>query len=458
MKSVGTGPGTSSCDLEMPTVDGIVSGMDTSALINAIVEASAGTKYVMAKQLVSYEDKQEKVAGVKNRLDTLLDTIKTMDTATEFPAYQSTSSDDSKITASADTDAVPGGYTISVSALAQSESEVSDGFADKDSTAVVSTGTYQVKYGSTTSTISIDSTTDTLEGLATQLDALDGLASYVLDTGDASTPYKLVVMGEDTGSSNTIDLSKLGLNFTETVSAQDAAFEVNGVSVTTASNTVSDSIPGLSLSLIETTSSAVTVQVNRDESAMSDKVQKFVDDYNSLVNYYQINTNYDPDKGIKGALIGDGTVRNIVEKLGNLVSGEYDLGLDFTSLGQMGVSTNQNGTLNFDSSSLKDNMASNMDAVVSFFTDDSGPLGTIRDRIEDVYLDPYEGTLKARSDSLEASITDLEDSIVDFEERLSDYSQRLRDQFNSMEVVLGELFATQNYLSSLFANNASAKK
>ena len=431
--------------------------MDTSALIDAIVEASAGTKYVMAKQLNDYERKQEKVAGIKNRLDGLATSIKTMDTASEFPSYTSSVSDDTKMTATSDTDAVPGTYSISVSFLAQSESEVSSAYVDKDTTSVLSTGSYQVTYGSTTSTISIDSTTDTLEGLATQLDAVDGLASYVLDTGDAITPYKLVVMGEDTGASNAIDLSGLGLSFTETVAAQDAAFKVNGVSVTSDSNTVSDAIPGLNLSFKETTTSDVSVQVNRDEEAMSGKVQKFVDDYNSVINYYKVNTSYDPEKGIKGALIGDGTVRSIVEKLGSMVAGQYDLGLAYDSLGQMGISTNQDGTLSYDSDAFKDKLSANTDAVVGFFTDASGPLATMRDRIDDVYLDPYEGTIKARSESLEDSITDLEDSIVKFEERLDDYASRLRDQFNSMEVVLGELFATQNYLSSLFAQNANSK-
>ena len=200
---------------------------------------------------------------------------------------------------------------------------------------------------------------------------MDGLSSYVLDTGSASDPYKLVVMGEDTGASNSIDLSNLGLTFTETVTAQDATFEVNGVSVASASNTVSDAIPGLTLSLKEPSSSAVSVQVNRDEDAISNKLQGFVDNYNSIINYYKVNTTYDAEKGIKGALIGDGTVRNIVDKLGFMVASEYDLGLSYTSLGQMGISTNQDGTLAYDSSVFKDKMSENLDAVVSFFTDDA---------------------------------------------------------------------------------------
>jgi flagellar hook-associated protein 2 len=436
----------------MPSVDGIVSGMDTTALINAIVEASAGTKYIMKKQLRGYENKQEKVAGIKNRLDSFVDTIKTMDGPTEFPSYGSTVSDDTKIKATTDADVIPGTYTIEVSALAQSESEVSTGYADKDTTQVISTGTYQVSYGSSTLSVAIDATTNTLEGLAEQLDALDGLAAYVLDTGSASNPYKIVVMGEDTGATNSVDLSGLtGVSFTETVGAQDASIEVNGVAVNSASNSLTDTIPGLELSLLETTTSAVTVQVNRDEEAIVEKVQSFVDDYNEIINYYKTNTLYDTEKGIKGALIGDGTVRNIVEKLGAMVSAQYDLGLDFESLGEMGISTSQDGTIKFEADDLKDNMASNMDAVVAFFTDDAGPLATMRDRIEDVYVDEHDGNLKARSDSLEDTISDLEDSIVDFEERLDSYASRLRDQFNSMEVVLGELFATQAYLSSLFA-------
>lgn len=440
----------------MPTVDGIVSGMDTTSLINAIVEASAGTKYIMQEQLGDFSNKKEKVAGIKNRLDSLVGTIKGMDGPTEFPAYTSTVSDDTKMTAVSSSDAVPGTYSISVSALAQSESEVSAGYADKDTTQVISTGTYAVTYGSSSLSVEIDSTNNTLSGLADQLDALDGLAAYVLDTGASSDPYKIVVMGEDTGASNTVDLSALtGVSFTETVSSQDATIDVNGVAVNSASNSLSDTIPGLSLSLLETTSSAVNIQVNRDSAAITEKVQGFVDDYNEVVNYYKVNTLYDTEKGIKGALIGDSTVRNIVEKLGSMISSQYDLGLDFDSLGQMGISTNQDGTISFESSDFEDNMASNMDAVVSFFTDDAGPLASIRDRIDDVYLDEHDGNLKARTDSLEDTISDLEDSIVDFEERLESYASRLRDQFNSMEVVLGDLFATQSYLSSLFASGDS---
>ena len=114
------------------------------------------------------------------------------------------------------------------------------------------------------------------------------------------------------------------------MSAQDASFEVNGVTVNSASNTVSDAIPGMELNFKEETSSAINIQVNRDDSAMVDKVQSFVDSYNEILNYYNTNTIYDADKGIKGALIGDSTVRNIVDKLGYMVASEYDLGLSRT--------------------------------------------------------------------------------------------------------------------------------
>jgi flagellar hook-associated protein 2 len=92
--------------------------------------------------------------------------------------------------------------------------------------------------------------------------------------------------------------------------------------------------------------------------------------------------------------------------------------------------------------------------VVELITSDSGPLGTIRDQLEDVYLDSFDGTLKSRNDSLENSIEDLEDQISAFEARLSSYAGRLRDQFTNMELVLGELNATQSYLTQLFQMNS----
>jgi flagellar hook-associated protein 2 len=92
--------------------------------------------------------------------------------------------------------------------------------------------------------------------------------------------------------------------------------------------------------------------------------------------------------------------------------------------------------------------------VVKLLTNDSGPLGTIRDQLEDVYLDTFDGTLKSRTDSLEDSIEDLEDQISNFEKRLTAYAARLRTQFTNMEVVLGELNATQSFLSQLFNTNS----
>ena len=445
----------------MPSVDGIVSGIDTTGLINAIVGASAGTKYVLMDQLDEYEDKADKVAGIKNRLDDLVGVIEGMDEVDEFPAFTSTASagsgDENAVTATVTEGAVPGTYAISVTALAQSESEVSDGFADFDTTAIVASGTYNIVYGSTSSTITIDSESYTLEGLAAQIDAVDGLTSYVLDTGSTSDPYKLVVMGEDTGVSNTIDLSALGITFTETISAQDAEIDINGVTIYSDKNSVDSAVPGMEIDLTAVTTAAVSVTVNRDDDAMSQKMQEFVDGYNTIINYYKTNTVYDVDKDLKGALIGDSTIRGILEGLSSMVGAQYDLGFDFESLSQLGISTSQGGTLEYDSAEFKERLESDYTNVVTFLTDDSGPLNTIRDRIEDVYIDPYEGTIKSRTDSLEDTIEGLEDSIEDFEARMEDYEARLRTQFNNMELVLGELYSTQSYLSALFAQGAPSK-
>ena len=438
----------------MPVVDGIVSGIDTTALIDAIVEASAGPKNAMVAQKYDMEQKQDKVAGVKTYLESLLETIKTMDATDEFPSFTIELSSEAAFSASVDAGASPGSFSVEVQSLAKADSWVAAGISDQSATGVITEGSYDIEYAGTTTSITIDSTNSSLSGLASELNDINGVTSYVLDTGESSNPYRLVVTGESTGADNSVDLSTLtDLTWSNTVTAQDAELTVNGVTLYSASNNVQDAVPGVDMSLIAVTTAEVQATVNRDDAAIADKVQAFIDDYNAAVGYYNLHTNWDPDEGIRGAFVGDGTVRGVIGKLGVMVSSQYSLGNTLGALSQVGISTERDGTLALDRTEFIDQLGSYYGDVVELFTEDGGPMGSIRDQLDDVYLDPYEGTLKSRSDSLEESIEDLEISIESFEERLDSLAERLRDQFTNMEIILGELNTTQSYLSSLFSTN-----
>jgi flagellar hook-associated protein 2 len=449
----------------MPSIDGIVSGLDTTALINGILEVAAVPKVVMQDQLEEYQTRLEAVSGVANRMNDLVSAIEEMDTEEEFSSFTATIAEEGYYTVETDSDANPGTYDIEVTQLADSEVEVSQAFSDASSTGVIAEGTFSITYAGVSTDITIDGTNSSLSALAAEIDDIDGLTAYVMNTGDDTNPYTLVIQGDDTGSDNSIEIDTSGLggggtvpSFTENSTAADAMMIVNGVTVSSDTNSFTDVVPGVDVTVSALTAGEVTTTIAADTATIEEKVQSFIDAYNDIINYYNTNSSYNPDEGIRGGLVGEASARDAVSGLGDVISDNYS-GLDgiFTALSQVGISTNSDGTLSLDSTEFQDALDEDFDAVVDLFThDDSdtdtyGPLATLRDKINDLYVDSDTGTLTSRKDSLEDSITEYEERIEAFDEYLVNYEERLRQQFTYMETVLAELYAAQDQLAAIFS-------
>lgn len=442
------------------TVDGIVTGLDTTAIVEASVALAAVPKYQMEDQIDEAEDRLQKVAGLMNRLEDLSESIGDMDTESELVSMTSTLTDDSQFAVSTDSDAVPGTYDILVNRLASAETETSQGFADSTSTGIIDEGTYTVDYAGEITDITIDSSNSSLTDLAASIDEIDGLTSYVLDTGDGSgSPYVLVIQGEDSGSDNTISVTTSGMagtatepTFTEQVSAQDSWITVNNVDVYDADNRIS-SLPGITLDLEATGTTAATLTVERDDSSIEEKVQAFVDAYNEMATYYDTHTSYNAEEEIKGALVGDSVARRAVDRMGTLVSSPYTV-TDSTleTLSQLGVETQSDGTLEFNTEELSDALEDDFDNVVTFLTDADGPLATVKDTIDALLVDEDNGTLTSRQESLQDQIDELEARVADYDVYLEEMSDRIRGRFTELEVVMGTLQSTQSYLTALFSS------
>lgn len=444
------------------TLDGINSGLDTSALISSLVTVAAAPKVQLESQQVENEAALEAVGEFKTKLSALQTSLEDLADPTTFGEYALSQSDDTAFTASVGNDATAGSYEIEVAALAKAEMEVSQGFAEKSDTGIVSFGTLSVTVAGETTELEFDSDV-TLSSMASDLDDVDGISAFVLDTGDASTPYKLVVMADDTGADNTITFDTSGLSggttpsFTEQVSAQDASVSVNGIDISSPDNTIEDVIPGLDLDLTQETTDAVTVTVNRDDDAIMDKIEGFVDAWNSLRVFHGASSNFDPDSGSKGALFAEGTTRGILDTLGLKIvtpAGESSSGEDL-SFALLGITTTQTGNLELDRETLQDMLDEDFDFVSEVFSEEDGPGVTLTTLMDDTYL-ATDGFLKSKEDSLEGSIEDLEDSILSFETRLGSYEERLRDRFTTMEVALGQLQSTQSYLGALLGGTTSS--
>lgn len=286
-----------------------------------------------------------------------------------------------------------GNYTLEVSALAKSQTLTSGLFTDKDTTKI-GTGTMSINVNGVTAVVTIDNTNNTLEGIAAAINskASAKVTASVLNTGSG---YKLALTSNDTGLNNTIQvtvadtgdgnstdmngLSRLSyapgaLNLTVSQNADDARFKFNGVDVTRSSNTVSDLIQGVTLTLSGTNENApASLIIKNDTTAVVDKVKEFVEKFNALKTLINENSQFDPSGANEnGMLLGDSTTRTIMTQIRRVVGAPIPglQGASVQSLAEIGISTNfETGIMSLDESKLLSKLSSAPNDVSALFSD-----------------------------------------------------------------------------------------
>ena len=250
------------------------------------------------------------------------------------------------------------------------------------SSTAVGLGTLDLTVGSQTKTITITSANNSLAGLAQAIkDAGLGVtASIVTD----STGARLVVKGA-TGEDNAFKIAMTSGNTGELYrfvydpltydpqnitglkleqSAVNAEVIVDGVTVSKATNSFSDVIEGVKIDLKSAApGTTVTIGSNQPVDAIKQAVSDFVAAYNEMKATLTKMT------GTDGSLRADGGIRALVQRLGTLTSTKLTYATDGspTTLAEIGVSTNRDGTLSLNSGRLATVMASSPDAVEAMF-------------------------------------------------------------------------------------------
>lgn len=477
----------------MPAVTGLGSGLDIEGLVTGLVEAES------VPQLALFASRTDKatdlISGfgqISSALASLQSSLTTLESADTFGAVSATSSAASYATVSADPGAAAGSYSLEVSSLAQRQSLVSDDFAA--TTTQIGTGTLTINLGTPTYNVSpADTTTyssfssdssisaisvtiasgsDTLADVRDAINAATTLVTaslvknddkykLLLSPADSGAATSLSVSVTDTGDSNNTDssgLSQLAFNssasnLTQVRAGQDAAFSINGMSLTSSSNTLTDIIDGIDITLLQQTASAVTVTLANDDSVAETAVDTFVTAYNSYVTTHATLTNYDSSTEVSGALIGDFTARHIADKLRAELSatiasatGAYD------TLSSIGVEVQTGGTLELDSTAFSAALTADRESVQAIFVDRTSGGSTLSGLASamDTLLDTFTsatGIIKERTDSIESQMTEITADETEFTRLMDSLEERYRSQFNALDSLLAEITATQDYLT-----------
>ncbi|WP_168013456.1 flagellar filament capping protein FliD [Halomonas salinarum] len=446
---------------------GIGSGLDLNGLLDQLRSAEREKLAPITQQQRSYQSKISAYGQLESSLSQFQDAAAKLNNAEFFQGVTSEVTG-SAVTAAGGSDAAPGRYDIEVTQLARAQSLAADGIDDA-TRSLNSAGTLTLSVGTgadTTIDIAADSS---LEDVRDSINASGaGIQASIVNDGDAANPYRLVLTSEATGtesemnvsfSDTTSDLGALlsydsaggtGGSMTQSVAAKDAALSVNGIAISSQSNTVEGAVQGVTLSLTET--GTATLAVERDNGAVESAVKGFVDSYNKLQTKMADLTRFNAETGDAGELLGDSTLRSVESQLRNVLGGDTGDGT-FQMLSDVGISLQVDGSLELDEEALGDAVSNDLAALSEFFTgaDEAGGMAGQVDSVLGRMLE--EGGVVANStQGLEDTIERLGERYTRTEENINDTIARYRTQFAQLDSMIANMNSTSSYLTQQFDN------
>jgi flagellar hook-associated protein 2 len=434
-------------------IGGLATGLDTNKIVDQLVKLEHRGVDLLLVEQGSARDKQSALQIFNGKVLAFLTAVDKLRTPGDVLVRKATSSDPAVLGATASSGAVAGSTSVTVTSLARGAIATSaNGKASAAATIAGGTGSFVFRVGTgAAQTVAMDATT-TLQGLATAINTLDaGATATVINVGTTAAPdYRLRLATTGTGDSNVLtivsDDTTLGVGVTQ--QAANAVLTVSGFAdpITRETNSVNDLIPGVTLDLTGT-GGPVTVAVTTDGDGVVANVQSAVKAFNDLVAYVAAQSVVSQDGSSSdrevttGPLAFDGTVRAVLDGVHRAISDAVPgLSGQYTLLAQVGITTNSDGTLAFDTGKLASALATDDGAVGALFGG-AGTTAGAADRLHDYLagITQIGGLIAGRSDAIGQQLNTLAEQIDAGERHVSQFEDNLRATFTSLELLVNGL-------------------
>src|SRR3990172_9200734 len=233
---------------------------------------------------------------------------------------------------------------------------------------------------------------------------------------DGTTKYQLQITDTDgavsfTDANNVLQTLGIlkGATASQLTAGDDASLTVDGIAITRDSNTIADAIDGVTLNLTgESSSTTITVNINLDLEKVKSNINKFVTDYNQIIQYINKQFQYDAEKKeAKGVLMGDTTLLSVLSDIRSIVAGTVT-GLSSTMnlLSSAGLSFDSKGNLTVNDSTLASKLSSDFNAVKRLFVaEGTGSVGTLTYILHSKYTQPGTYDISVTTAATQASTT-----------------------------------------------------
>ena len=465
---------------------GVGSGLDLESIVTKLVDLEKSPLTQLKTQAATYTAKISAFGQIKSLVSPLADAASSLNSLTTWNAVSTTSSNASAVTASAGGGTAATTFSVAVQNLAQPQDWASASVSPAGTP--IGAGTVSIRLGTWTPPVGLTpasfapgtaaavdvaiGVSDTLADVASKINSSNaGVTATILTdtsgerlllrskaTGEVSG-FEVTVADNDGNPLDSAGLSRVTVGSAISQYAENAAATVNGIPVTSSSNTFSNVVSGVSLTVAQETTSAVTIGVSKNYTAINSGIEKFVKAYNELNTMLNDATKYDPGTGSAALLQGDSTAVNLQTALRRMLT-SMTTGGSYSRLADIGITQGETGNLEIDSIKVNAALESKLADVKNLFKSDQG--NTDASGVALKFKNFATGALAAtglfntKDASLKSQLASNEKDQAKVNDKVNRFEKALRTRYAALDAQVASMKALNEYVAQQITtwNNA----
>ncbi|MCL2791011.1 MAG: flagellar filament capping protein FliD [Desulfobulbus sp.] len=445
---------------------GLATGLDTSTIITQLMNLEQMPINRLQTDKTWYNSRLAAFTELDARLRSFASSITALGNSDTLLQRTIKQSSTDYFSASVSSQALVGTrYQVEVVSLAQVQKSVTQDGAASRTSSTFGTGTLNLTVGDTSHSIAITAENNSLDGIMQAINAADlGVSAAIINDG-SSTPYRLVLTGQDVAKTFSLDSSGLsggtdslgsmnlddgfgGIINPPVQAATRAHVRIDTIDIYSDSNTLTEAIPGVTLNLMQAKEgTTTTLNVNLDQNSITSAIKAFAKGYNDVISFITSQSVINGEGG--GVLGGDSGINAIKRHLQSMLTTPFANDGVLSTLSQLGFKTQKDGTIAVDDTVLSNAVGSNLDSVVSLLSgqgDGKGIIAQFQDYLSSM-TNSSTGMLQGRKTSIDSSIKRIDTQITALQARLDQRQKTLESQFSAMETLVSTLNSQSSYLT-----------
>lgn len=439
---------------------GLGSNLDVKSIVSQLVALEKKPLDTLKLQAATVQTKISAFGQIKSLVSTLSDTLGKLTSVTGWNAVNATSSNSSAVSVSAVGGTLPTTFNVEVSVLAKAKATASAAVLPVGG--AVGAGTLTFTPVSGTAVDVAVTATDTVSAVASKINGANaGVTATVLSDASGerlllrskstgvSGGFTLSVADDDGNNADAAGLSRLVVGTTTTTAATDAAATVNGIPVTSSTNTFSTTVSGVTFNALQVTTAPVEISISKSTTDIQKNIDAFVAAYNAINDVLNEATKYDAATKGAGLLQGDSTALALQNSLRSAIQSVTTGSSVFTRLTDVGITQQRGGNLAVDSAKLSAALA-NTDELKNMFRSTGGGAAdgvAVKIKAVTTSLLSSSGFFQTKDASLKLSLSQNAKNQLQVNERVTKFEANLNARYSALDTKMASLNALNAYVS-----------